>query len=51
MTEPNCKNDDNTELTKLMRSIAREIAYEAIIEHLEDFEHKPKKPDPVELES
>jgi hypothetical protein len=42
--------DNRKELTRLMRSIAREVAYEVIDEHLEDYEHKQKKPDATELE-
>jgi hypothetical protein len=50
MTQPQNSND-RAELTRLMRSIAREVAYEVLDEHLEDYEHKPKKPDPAEMES
>jgi len=42
--------DNRKELTRLLRSIAREVAYEVIDEHLEDYEHKQKKPDAAELE-
>jgi hypothetical protein len=37
--------------TRLIRAIAREIAYEVIDEHLDDYEHTPKKPAPAELEA
>jgi hypothetical protein len=37
--------------TRLIRAIAREIAYEVIDEHLEDYEHTPKTPHPAELEA
>jgi DNA anti-recombination protein RmuC len=49
MTQP--QNNERAELTKLMRSIAREVAYQVLDEHLEDYEHKPKTPDIAELES
>jgi hypothetical protein len=49
MTEAESKND-RAELTKLMRSIAREVAYEALDEHLEEFEHKQKNLDATEME-
>ncbi|MCW4045214.1 MAG: hypothetical protein NWE94_06835 [Candidatus Bathyarchaeota archaeon] len=39
------------ELTRLIRSIAQEVACEAIDDHLEDYEHKPKKPEANELET
>ncbi len=48
MTGPEPK--DHKELTRLVRSIAREVAYEAIDEHTEDYLHIPKKPDPTEME-
>ncbi len=35
--------DDSAELARLMKSVAREVAYEVMDEHLEDYEHKPKK--------
>jgi hypothetical protein len=44
------ENFDKKELTRLMRSIAREVAYEVIDEHLEDYEHTARKPDQTELE-
>jgi len=44
------EDSSRTELTRLIRSIAREAAYEAIDEHLEDFEHRQKKPETTELE-
>ena len=44
------EEENRKELTRLIRSIAREAAYEAIDEHLEDYEHKPKKPDETEME-
>lgn len=50
MTKPEI-NTERTELTRLIRSIAREVAYEAIYEHLEEFEHKQKKIDPAEMEA
>ena len=31
--------------------IAREVAYEVIDEHLEEYEHKEKQPQPFEIES
>ena len=43
--------NDRARLTELIRSIAREVAYEAIDEHLEEFEHKQKKLDPAEMEA
>ncbi len=48
MAEP--QENSRKELTRLIRSIAREVAYEIIDEHLEDYIHKPNKPDPTELE-
>jgi hypothetical protein len=48
MADP--ETNDRKELTRLIRSIAKEVAYEAIDEHLEDYVHKPKKPDPTDLE-
>lgn len=38
------------ELSRLMRSIAREVAYEVLDEHLEDYVHTAKKPALAELE-
>jgi hypothetical protein len=49
MTEPESKNNP-TELTRLIRSIAREVVYEAVDEHLEEYEHKQKKIDATEME-
>ena len=43
--------NDRTKLTELIRSMAREVAYDAIDEHLEEFEHKQKKPDSTEMET
>ncbi len=50
MTQQQSSNE-KAELTRLIRSIAREVAYEALDEHLEDYEHNPKKPDASEMES
>ncbi len=44
------EENQRAKTTRLVRSIAREIANEVIEEHLEDYEHKPKKPDQTELE-
>jgi len=30
---------------QLIRTIAKEVAYEVLFEHLEEYEHKPKKAD------
>ena len=38
------------QLTRLIRTIAKEVAYEVIEEHLEEYEHKPKKPDDFEAQ-
>ncbi len=48
MAEPS--HNSRKELARLIRSIAREVAYEVIDEHLEDYMHKPKRPDATELE-
>lgn len=34
---------ERKELIRLIRSQAQEVAYEAIDEHLDDYEHTPKK--------
>jgi hypothetical protein len=49
MTQP--QNSERAELTRLMRSLAREVAYEVLDVHLEDYEHKLRKPDATETES
>jgi hypothetical protein len=49
MTEPEIRME-RAELTRLIRSIAREVAYEVIDEHLDDYEHAPRKPDETEME-
>lgn len=49
MTQPH--DNKRAELTSLMRTVAREVAYEVLDEHLEDYEHKPKTPNVAELES
>jgi len=49
MTKPH--DSERADLTRLMRSIAREVAYEVLDEHLEDYEHKQKTPNVAELES
>jgi len=41
---------ERKELIRLIRSQAQEVAYEVLDEHLEDYEHKEKKPDAAELE-
>jgi hypothetical protein len=30
---------------RIIRTLAREVAYEVLFEHLEEYEHKPKKAD------
>lgn len=50
MTEPQCENE-KTELRRLVQSLVREIVYEALQGHLEDYEHKPRKLDEAEMES
>ncbi|MCW3995126.1 MAG: hypothetical protein NWE98_03115 [Candidatus Bathyarchaeota archaeon] len=50
MLQPQTSNE-RAELARLMRSIAREVAYEVLDEHLEDYEHKPNKANIAELES
>jgi hypothetical protein len=42
--------NSSVEQIKLFRRIAREVAYEVLDEHIEDYEHKAKKPDTTELE-
>ena len=49
MTQPH--DNKRAELARLMRAVAREVAYEVLDEHLEDYEHKPKTPNVAELES
>ncbi len=49
MTQP--QNSERADLTRLMHSIAREVAYEVLDEHLEVYEHKQKTPNVAELES
>lgn len=49
MTQPH--DNERAELTRLIRSIAREVAYEVLDEHLEDYEHKQRTPNAVQLES
>jgi hypothetical protein len=39
-----------TRLTRLIKNLAKEVAYEIIEEHLEEYEHKPKKPDDLEVQ-
>jgi hypothetical protein len=39
-----------TRLTRLIRTIAKEVAYEIMYEHLEEYEHKPKKADDFEAQ-
>jgi hypothetical protein len=50
MLQPQTSNE-RAELARLMRSIAREVAYEVLDEHLEDYEHKQKMQDTTDLES
>lgn len=42
---------DQAKLAELARSITRKVVSEAIDEHLEEFEHKQKKPDPIKMEA
>lgn len=42
---------DRAKLVELIRSIAREVACEAIDEHIEEFEHKQKQLDSTEMEA
>ena len=49
MTQPQNSNE-KAKLTRLIRSIAREVTYEVIDEHLEEYGHKPKKLDETEME-
>jgi hypothetical protein len=41
---------EETQQARLVRSIATEVAYEIIEEHLDEYEHKPKKPDDFEAQ-
>ena len=41
---------DETKQAQLVRSIATEVAYEIIEEHLDEYEHKQKKPDDFEVQ-
>lgn len=50
MVEAENRNQ-RTELTRLVRSIAREVAYEVLDEHLADYEHKTRKLSEAELEA
>lgn len=47
MEEPDA---EQARLNALIRTIAKEVAYEVIDEHLEEYEHKPKKADEVEAQ-
>jgi len=38
------------QLAHLINTIAKEVAYEIIYEHLDEYEHKPKKPDDFEVQ-
>jgi hypothetical protein len=49
MTE-NLSPEEKKHLIQLMREIAREEAYEAIDEHLNDYEHKERPPEEVEAQ-
>ena len=49
MTESECKTE-KAELTRLMRSIMCEVSYEVIDEHLAEYAHTGKKPEPTETE-
>ena len=42
---------NHEKIVRLIRRIAREVAYEVIDEHLEEYEHKEKQPQPFEIES
>jgi hypothetical protein len=38
-------NEADKTQRRLIRTIATEVAYEVLFEHLEEYEHKPKKAD------
>ncbi len=38
-------NESEKAQSRLIRTIAREVAYEVLFEHLEEYEHKLKKAD------
>lgn len=46
----NSRDSKYERLVWLVRRIAREEAWEAIDEHLDDYEHKEKPPEDLELE-
>lgn len=48
--QPEILDENQRRLNQLIRSIAKEVAYETIYEHLEEYEHKPKKPDDFEVQ-
>ena len=41
---------ERKELIRLIRSQAQQVAYEVMDEHLDDYEHKPKKAEEPETE-
>ena len=49
-TQPENLDENQKRLNQLIRSIAKEVAYEIIYEHLEEYEHKQKKPDDFEVQ-
>lgn len=40
---------EHEELVRLIRRVAREVAWEIIDEHLDDYEHKEKPPEDFKL--
>lgn len=49
-TQPENLDENQRRLNQLIRSIAKEVAYEIIYEHLEEYEHKPMKPDDLDVQ-
>jgi hypothetical protein len=43
--------EKNKKLVQIIRQIAKEVCYEIIDEHLNDYEHKEKKTEEFETES
>ena len=49
-TQPENPDEEQKRLNRLIHVIATEVAYEVIEEHLDEYEHKPKKPDDIEAQ-
>jgi len=49
-TQPENADEEHRRLNRLIRVIAAEVAYEVLEEHLDEYEHKPRKPDDYEVQ-